>query len=40
MLWMFMKDHPSVEQDTLVQCFPDLVLAMEQLEALSRFSFD
>ena len=35
-----MKDRPSPEQDALVACYPDLVAAMEQLEALSRLSLD
>lgn len=37
MLWLFMKDHPSPEQDAHVQCYPDLVMAMDQLETLGRF---
>ena len=40
MLWLYMKDHPDPQREALVRSYPDLVCAMEQLEALSRLSLD
>ncbi len=40
MMWMFMKECPGPQQDSYIRLFPDLLVAFEQLEALSRFSLD